>query len=83
MNGAVYVVTTPSAPTILASTLQFGSNQFQATFTALPGIEYVVEASEDLQHWGLVQIIQATTPVMSFSDTETNMPQRFYRVRVQ
>jgi hypothetical protein len=83
VNGAINVVGLATAPTILAPTAQFNGNGFQATFTALPGLTYVVEASSDLKNWGTVQVIQATGPVMSFSDSETNMPRRFYRVRVQ
>jgi len=81
VDGAVNVVVSPSAPTILAPTAQFNGNGFQASFTALPGITYVVETSVDLKNWELLQTTQANAPMMSFSDSTPGLPCRFYRIR--
>jgi hypothetical protein len=83
VDGAVNLVGSPTSPTIFAPTAQLQGSGFRASFTALPGLTYMVETSADLCHWGTEQIIQATAPMVSFTDCASNLPCRFYRIQAQ
>lgn len=55
-------------------------NQFQFTYTADPGLSYVVETSTDLLKWTSVLTNAASSNPVSFSQPFTSDAARFYRI---
>ena len=70
-------------PTLLAPAAVGGNDNF-ALQTSL-GVSYVVECSATIlwPEWHPLKIIVGTGGAVPFSQSYTNTPQRFYRVRVQ
>jgi hypothetical protein len=62
----------------LTSSLKNGV--FEATLNGEPGQTYLIESSENLQVWQLIDIVTLTGDTFVFRDlVDTNQPSRFYR----
>jgi hypothetical protein len=61
-----------------------GKLPFGFSFESQKGKGYVVEASDDLRKWNLVETIQGTGSVVQFTDKrEALFERQYYRVRVE
>ena len=71
-------VVTPVAITL--SSPHVGSNQFIFSYTANPGLSYVVQNSSNLISWSAVATNVATSNPVIFTNTFVSNSTRFYRV---
>lgn len=70
-------------PQILTSGIGFPSNHFAFSLSAVRGQTLIIEASTDLSAWTPLLTNTITSIPFTFSDPATNLPCRFYRLRVQ
>lgn len=79
-NSALFLITP-----LYFSTASFQTNhQFQLNFVGIPGSNYVLQASTNLQNWYPLSTNTATTNAFNLFDAKaTNFPYRFYRVSQQ
>jgi Immunoglobulin I-set domain len=60
------------------------ANGFKLQLSGPSGSNYVIQASSDLAHWTSISTNAAPTGSVSYTDTAaTNLPFRYYRVKVQ
>ena len=71
---------TPAAAVLSASS--FIAGQFQMLITGTPGSNYVVQVSTNLAAANWLPLFTNASP-FTFTDTNANTPQQFYRVLVQ
>jgi hypothetical protein len=66
------------------SSVQFdGQNGVHLRIDGEPGRNYIIEASQDLVQWTNIATVQNITGYVLFTDTSaTNIPQRYYRARL-
>ena len=62
--------------------IQETNGVMQINFTGDTYWPYVIETSTDLVHWNTRTNIVSTNGIFQFTDSSTNSPQLFYRVRV-
>ena len=77
---AVLTLTQPTPPRIDQITLLPGG-QFQLQVSGSPG-HYAVEGTTNLVDWAELTNLTTTGPTFDYLDPETNLLQRFYRVRL-
>ena len=77
---ALLTVTLPAPPQIDSITLM-PAGQVLLQVSGLPD-NYAVEATTNLVDWGELTNFTTTTNPFQYLDSETNLPQRFYRVRL-
>jgi hypothetical protein len=77
---AILTVSQPTSPQIDAiSVAPDGQIQLQAS--GVPG-RYAVEAATNLADWGELAYVTNTGTTFQYRDSETNLTQRFYRLRL-
>jgi plastocyanin len=74
-------VVTP-VPIVLSDSQQLSATEFRFSFTANPGLSYVVERSASLTNFTAISTNTATGSDVTFSDNAATNNQNFYRVRL-
>jgi hypothetical protein len=70
----------PAMKLALNPSQTFGSNGLNCLLSALPGLNYEIEASTNLVNWIILTNFVSTNSPYYFSDPQTsNFKQRFYR----
>ncbi len=64
------------------SNLSFAGGQFSFSINGQSGPDYAVETSTNLTQWSNVFITNSPALPFTWTDTTTNSPQRFYRVKL-
>jgi hypothetical protein len=77
---AVLTVTQPTPPQIDEISLTSGG-QIQLQVSGAPG-HYAIDAATNLVDWAELTNFTTTTTTFQYLDSETNLTQRFYRVRL-
>ena len=77
---AVLTVTLPSPPQIDEISLT-SEGQIQLQVSGAPG-HYAIEAATNLVDWAELTSVTNTGATFQYPDSETNLTQRFYRVRL-
>lgn len=80
-DGRTQVPHQPLRPTLTGSVTNTG---FILTFRGEPGLQYNLEASDDLTTWSTIAVLTASTDSVSHIDpTSLSRSHRFYRLRLQ
>jgi len=64
------------------SNLSFAGGRFKFSVNGQSGPDYAIETSTNLAQWSDLLITNSPTLPFSWTDAETNSPQRFYRVKL-
>ena len=78
--GVTIVVVTP-VPLVLSSPQRLTATNFQFSYTANPGLTYVVERSSTLTNWTQLDTNTAASSSVTFTDQEAVATPNFYRVK--
>jgi hypothetical protein len=79
-SGAVMIGRNPQAGKLVG--LRQAAGEFRLSLTGDAGADYVVEVSDDLEHWTAWQTVTAEATGLEVLDTDAvNLPKRFYRTR--
>ncbi len=81
-TGVTIHVLTP-VPITLGSPQRVSSNRFQFTYTATPGLKYVVQRSANLAGFNSLATNTAASSPVTFVDTNASAAVNFYQVKLQ
>jgi plastocyanin len=80
-SAGVTIVVVTSVPIVLSSPRRLTATNFQFSYTANPGLTYVVERSSTLTNWTQLDTNTAASGSVTFTDPQAVGTPNFYRVR--